>query len=229
MGCGDGTLLEHVYSVVKNQTPRGKVLDSHPLILVGADINKVARRLSTQRLRRAKIPSFHVISGNISRPAHLASDLEKLELDIHDLLHVRSFLDHNRPYAPPADYVRGQRTPRTTGAFAYFGEEIPADEMEENLVRHLRRWAPYTGRFGLLVLELHTLPPEVTALNLDKTPAVAYDVTHGFSDQYLVELPVFLELAREAGLVAEPRYQAKFPPSDLATISINYFTAGLQP
>jgi hypothetical protein len=229
MGCGDGTLLEHVYSVVKNQTPRGKVLDAQPLIVVGADINKVARRLSTQRLRRAKIPSFHVISGNISRPAQLANDLEKLELDIHELLHVRSFLDHNRPYAPPADYVRGQRNPRTTGAFAYLGEEIPADEMEENLVRHLRRWAPYTGRFGLLVLELHTLPPEVTALNLDKTPAVAYDATHGFSDQYLVELPVFLELAREAGLVAEPRYQAKFPPSDLATISINYFSAGLQP
>ena len=33
----------------------------------------------------------------------------------------------------------------------------------------------------------------VTARNLDRTPAVAYDGTHGFSDQYLVELPVFLE------------------------------------
>lgn len=39
------------------------------------------------------------------------------------------------------------------------GEEISSDELEENLVRHLRRWAAYVGRFGLLVLELHTLPP----------------------------------------------------------------------
>jgi hypothetical protein len=225
MGCGDGSLLEHLYFVVKNQTARGSVLDQHPLVVVGADFNKVARRVSTQTLRKARIPAFHVIPGDINRPAQLAGDLEKLGHDIHDLLHVRSFLDHNRPYVPPANYVKGDRKARSTGAFAHLGDEIPADELEENLVRHLRRWAPYVGRFGLLLLELHTLPPEVTAANLEKTPAVAYDGTHGFSDQYLVELPVFLDCAREAGLVADPRFQAKFPPSDLATISVNYFTA----
>ena len=103
--------------------------------------------------------------------------------------------------------------------------EIPADELEENLVRYLRRWAPYVGRFGLLVLELHTLPPELAAANLRQTPVVAYDGTHGFSDQYLVELPIFLECAREAGLQADDRYHAKFPASDLATVSVNFFTA----
>jgi hypothetical protein len=41
----------------------------------------------------------------------------------------------------------------------------------------------------------------------------------------LVEIPVFLECAREAGLVADPRFQANFPPSELATVSINFFTA----
>ena len=76
---------------------------------------------------------------------------------MHNLLHVRSFLDHNRPYLRPANYVRGTRTGHSTGAFAYMGEEIPCDELEENLVRHLRRWAPYVGRFGLIILELHTL------------------------------------------------------------------------
>ena len=82
------------------------------------------------------------------------------------------------------------------------------------MVRHLRRWAPFVGRFGLLVLELHTLPPDLTAANLSRTPAVAYDGTHGYSDQYLVELPVFLKCAREAGLQADYRYQVKFPPSN---------------
>jgi hypothetical protein len=144
---------------------------------------------------------------------------------VHNLLHVRSFLDHNRPYLQPANYIRGTRTGQSTGAFAHLGEEIPCDELEENLVRHLRRWAPFVGRFGLLVLELHTLPPQLTAANLSRTPAVAYDGTHGFSDQYLVELPVFLNCAREAGLHSDPRYQCKFPPSELATVSINFFTA----
>jgi hypothetical protein len=140
-------------------------------------------------------------------------------------MHIRSFLDHNRPYSQLANYVSGSRTPHTTGAFAHLGAEIPADELEENLVRHLRRWAPYIGRFGLLVLELHTLPPPLAAANLDRTPAVAYDGTHGFSDQYLVEVSVFLDCAREAGLQADERFQARFPPSELATVSLNYFRA----
>jgi hypothetical protein len=229
MGCGDGSFLEHLYSVVKSKTGRGNVLDKHPLILVGADVNKVARRVTKQTLRKAGIPVYHVIPGDINRPAQLASDLEELNLDIHDLLHVRSFLDHNRPYIPPANYVAGTRMGKSTGTFAHLGEEIPADELEENLTRHLRRWAPYVGRFGLLVLELHTLPPEVAAANLSKTPAVAYDGTHGFSDQYLVELPVFLNAAKEAGLKADPRFQAKFPPSELATVSINFFTTAGDP
>jgi hypothetical protein len=229
MGCGDGSFLEHLYFAVKNHTARGAALDQHPLILVGADFNKVARRVAKQTLRKAVIPTFHVIAGDINRPAQLAGDLEELGLDIHDLLHVRSFLDHNRPYIPLANYTKGARQGRSTGAFTHFGEEIPADELEENLVRHLRRWAPYVGRFGLLVLELHTLPPALTATNLEKTPAVAYDGTHGFSDQYLVELPIFLDCAREAGLHTDSRFQHKFPASELATVSINFFTSPNSP
>jgi hypothetical protein len=225
MGCGDGTFLEHLYEVVQQKTARGKVLEQHPLVLVGADFNKVARRVAKQHLRKAEVPVCHVIAGDINRPAQLGSDLEALGMDVHDLLHVRSFLDHNRPYSRPANYVRGRRVGKSTGAFAYLGEEIPADELEENLVRYLRRWAPYVGRFGLLVLELHTLPPELAAANLRQTPVVAYDGTHGFSDQYLVELPIFLECAREAGLQADDRYHAKFPASELATVSVNFFTA----
>ena len=163
MGCGDGTFLEHLYSVIKNSTSRGAALDTHPLILVGADFNKVARRVTKQTLQRAGIPTYHVVNGDINRPAQLASDFEKLDLDMHEFFHVRSFLDHNRPYSAPANYAAGARKARSSGAFAHLGKEIPADELEENLVRHLRRWAPYTGRFGLLILELHTLPPELAA------------------------------------------------------------------
>jgi hypothetical protein len=224
MGCGDGTLLEHLYCVVRTQTARGAVLDKHPLLLVGVDFNKVARRITKQRLRYGRIPAHFVIGGDINRPAQLASDLEALGHDVHNLLHVRSFLDHNRPYSPPANYVKRTRTGTSSGAFAYLGDEVACDELEENLVRHLRRWAPYVGRFGLLILELHTLPPELTAANLDKTPAVAYDGTHGYSDQYLVELPVFSKCAREAGLQVDQRHEFKFPPSDLATVSINFFS-----
>lgn len=225
MGCGDGSLLEHIYGVVKERTARGKLLDEYPLLIVGADLHKVSRRVAKQNLKKAGIPDCHVIAGDINRPALLAGDLEALGVDIHDLLHVRSFADHNRAWLQPSGYVRGSRQARSTGAFAHLGEEVAADELEENLVRHLRRWAPYVGRFGLVCLELHTIPPELAAANPGKTPALAYDGTHGFSDQYPVELPVFIGCAREAGLHADARFQAKFPDSDCATVSLNFFSA----
>jgi hypothetical protein len=227
MGCGDGTFLAHLYEVVRERTARGQALDEHPLVIVGADFNKVARRVSKQTLRKAGIPEAHVIPGDINRPAQLASDLEKLGLDVHDFLHIRSFLDHNRPYVGLTNYMSGSRRARSTGAFAHLGDEILPDELEENLTRHLRRWAPYIGRFGLIALELHTLPPDVAAANIHRTPAVGYDGTHGFSDQYLIELPIFLDCAREAGLWADPRFQAAYPPSELATVSINFFTTSM--
>jgi hypothetical protein len=225
MGCGDGTFLEHVYHVVRDRTVRGEMLDKHPLLIVGADFNKVARRVTKQHFKKAQIPNHHVIHGDINRPALLAGDLEEIGVDIHDLLHLRSFLDHNRPWLQPSGYTGMMRKGHSTGAFSHLGDEILPDELEENLVRHLRRWAPYVGRFGLLVLELHTIPPELAAANPDKTPAVAYDGTHGFSDQYLVEVKVFLDCAREAGLHADARFQSTFPPSGLATVSLNFFTA----
>jgi DNA-binding MarR family transcriptional regulator len=225
MGCGDGTFLAHLYNVVKTRTQRGAALDEHPLHIIGADFNKVARRVTSRTLRDAGIPTYAVIPGDINRPAQLASELEKRGIDSHDLLHIRSFLDHNRPYSRLNGYQAGSRPARSTGAFSNRGEQVFADEMEENLIRHLRRWKPYSGRFGLIILELHTLPPAVAAANRDRTPAVAYDATHGYSDQYLVEVPIFLACAREAGLRPEPRFGSQFPPSELATVSINFFTA----
>jgi hypothetical protein len=223
MGCGDGTFLEHLYEVVRDRTERGRVLDRHPLVMVGADFSQVARGITEETLRRAGIPIFVVIPGDINEPALLAGEMHRLGLEISDFLHVRSFLDHNRPYRPSPGYRPGTRPGRSSGAFAHLGNEIPADELEENLVRHLRRWVPHIGRFGLLALELHTLSPELTASHQDQTPAIAYDGTHGYSDQYLLELPIFLDCAREAGLVADPKYQAQFPPSELATVSVNLF------
>jgi hypothetical protein len=99
-----------------------------------------------------------------------------LNVDSHDLLHIRSFLDHNRPWARLSNYAPGSCPVRTTGAFAYLGEEIAGDEQEENL-------------------------------------------------EYLVEAPVFMACAAEAGLQADPRVAARFPASGLATITLNFFTA----
>lgn len=68
------------------------------------------------------------------------------------------------------------------------------------------KWSPYVRKFGLLIIELHTVAPELTAQNLGKTAATAYDATHGFSDQFIVEIEVLQRIAAEAGLHSDPDY-----------------------
>jgi hypothetical protein len=57
--------------------------------------------------------------------------------------------------------------------------------------------------------------------NIGKTAATAYDVTHGFSDQYIVEIDVLHKVAREAGLQPDAQFFKKFPNTEYATVSIN--------
>ena len=126
--------------------------------------------------------------------------------------------------AAPSTRTPG-RVSASTGAFAHRGRRIPNAEVEDSLLEHLQKWAPYLRRFGLLVIELHTISPALAAANLGKTAATAYDATHGFSDQYIVELEVFERIAAEAGLFPVAEYSSKFPDSPLATVSINLLLA----
>jgi hypothetical protein len=162
-----------------------------------------------------------VIWGDIGRPDLLANDLmENYTIDLKDLLNVRTFLDHNRIWTAP-NHVTPNRVSTSTGAFAHRGVRIPNNLVEDNLLEHLRKWSPYVKKFGLLLIELHTIAPQLTAANLGRTSATAYDATHGFSDQYIVEIGVFNKVASEAGLFPDPGVFRRFPDSDIATVSIN--------
>ncbi|MFA7688099.1 MAG: class I SAM-dependent methyltransferase, partial [Moheibacter sp.] len=220
MGCGNGTLLQHLYDVIDRQTLRGKHLDEHPLFLVGADYNKAALKVTRANLIKSDIWA-KVIWGDIGNPKLLSDDL-KSDYDIHlgDLLNIRTFLDHNRIWEDVSDLGKN-RISSSTGAFAFRGKRLSNSEVEENLLQHLKKWTPYVEKFGLLVIELHTLPPQLTAENLGKTAATAYDATHGFSDQYIVEVDVFHRICKEAGLNPDGNLFKKFPDSELATVSIN--------
>ena len=72
------------------------------------------------------------------------------------------------------------------------------------------------------MIELHTIDPKIAAANIGKTAATAYDATHGFSDQYILELDVFLKIIRELGMETVPAHFSKYPNNDMATVSINY-------
>lgn len=220
MGCGNGAFLEHIFDVIDRQTLRGKLLDEHPLFLVGADYNQAALKVTRANLIKADIWA-KVIWGDIGRPDLLADDLmENYSIDLKDLLNVRTFLDHNRIWETPK-HITPNRVSQSTGAFAYKGTRISNNLVEDNLLEHFNKWSPYVNKFGLLIIELHTISPDLAAANIGKTAATAYDATHGFSDQYIVEIDVLHKIAAEAGLYPDWNYFKRFPDTDIATVSIN--------
>ncbi|WP_264521126.1 class I SAM-dependent methyltransferase [Flavobacterium sp. N1994] len=220
MGCGNGAFLEHMFDVIERQTQRGKMLDEHPLFLVGVDYNEAAIKVTRANLIKADIWA-KVIWGDIGRPQLLAETLkDDYNINLKELLNVRTFLDHNRIWETPT-VKTPNRISASSGAFAHRGKRISNNEVEDNLLEHLKKWSPFVEKFGLLLIELHTIAPDLTANNLGRTAATAYDATHGFSDQYIVEIDVLHKIAAEAGLFSDENVFTKFPNSDIATVSVN--------
>ena len=219
MGCGNGAFINHIFDVIEYQTLRGKMLEEYPLLLVGADFNQAALKVTRANLIKADIWA-KVIWGDIGRPDLLAKDLkEDYNIELKDLLNVRTFLDHNRIWEAPKNITT--KISSSTGAYAIQGKRINNNLVEDSLREHLLKWKPYVEQFGLLIIELHTINPEFTAKNIGKTAATAYDATHGYSDQYILEVDVFNKIAAEVGLQPDKNYFSRFPNNDLATVSVN--------
>lgn len=220
MGCGNGAFLEHLFDVIEQRTLRGKMLDEYPLFMVGADYNQAALKITRANLIKADIWA-KIVWGDIGRPDLLDRDLrEDYNIELASLLNVRTFLDHNRIWQEP-EFSDKSRLSTSSGAFCFRGRRLSNNLVEDNLLEHFKKWSPYVKKFGLLVIELHTINPAITAANLGKTPATAYDATHAFSDQYIVEAEVFLRIASEAGLSPDPKVSTFYPDSGMATVTVN--------
>ncbi|MEL6560361.1 MAG: class I SAM-dependent methyltransferase [Bacteroidota bacterium] len=221
MGCGNGAFLQHLFSVIENRTNRGKVLDDYPLLLIGVDYNQSALKVSKANLISADIWA-KIIWGDIGNPQGLADDLrEKYDIDLKDLLNVRTFLDHNRIWQNPVN--QQPKVVASSGAYAFAGKRISNNLVVESLKEHFTKWAPFVQKFGLLLIELHTVSPHLVAQNIGNTAATAYDATHGYSDQYILEIDEFINSLACVGLEADKRMFRRFPDSDLATVSVNLF------
>ncbi|WP_417799791.1 class I SAM-dependent methyltransferase [Tenacibaculum sp.] len=222
VGCGNGAFLKHLFNVIENQTKRGAILEEYPLLLIGVDYNEAALKITRKNLVQADIWA-KVIWGDIGNPKALSEDLQdKYGINLSDLLNVRTFLDHNRIWQEPLP-VNNLTITSSTGAYAYRGKRLNNNLVVESLKQHFTKWKPYISKFGLLLIELHTSKPESVAKNLGKTAATAYDATHGYSDQYIIELDEYMNAMEAIGLTYDKNTFRKFPNSELATVSINLF------
>jgi polyketide synthase PksN len=224
MGCGDGTLLRRLYEAVRDRTCRGKVLDAHPVIPVAVDFNERALAEASRTL----VGIEHIaVRGDIGDPATLVETLRANGVeDLHRVLHVRSFLDHDRPYKQPEDRKAAERRPQT-GGNVYIdstGRLIPPGEMVQSTVEHLKGWSQIVNEHGLVLLEVHCLPPEVTARYRDESENLHFDVYHALSHQFLLDAQTFLSCAAEAGLFRREGGGAGFPKHlPYTRISLSHF------
>ncbi|BBO59205.1 SDR family NAD(P)-dependent oxidoreductase [Mycoavidus sp. B2-EB] len=223
MGCGDGSLLQRIYELVKTRTARGRVLAEYPLTLIGVDYNTLSLEATGRTL--TGLPHL-LVQGDIANPKQLMVDLATAGItDPKNILHVRSFLDHDRPFLPVEDKTGAQRREGLNYSGVYVardGSEIKPAYAVQGLVEHLRRWRTAVSRFGLLLLEVHCLQPKTVRCVGNMTESAYYDAFHAFSGQQLVEASVFLMAAAEAGLFPELRTSQAIPKRlDFTRISLH--------
>jgi len=208
-GCGDGSLLMHIYEHIKQHTPRGKMLDEFPLTMVGVDLNEEPRVTTAVNLSKQGVPHV-VISGDVGRPAEIIAALKKKKVDPSRTLHVRSFLDHDRPYIPPVMRIEKEsstaRFARTQMAdFVHLdkrGKPITALELFASLVEHFERWADALEvSFGLCVLEVMMLDVPTTKRFFNDCVSFPLDIVQCLSRQYMVSAAAFTMGAAMAGLL----------------------------
>ena len=220
IGCGDGTFLKHCYDLIITKTIRKKYLDSHPIILIGIDINKAARIATRKKLNESYIDNI-IINGNISDPDSINKSISnEYDLKLEDFINTRTFLDHNRIYTKPKEIKFNKIN--SSGVFAFRGKIITKNELLNNLIEHFIKWKKYIYKHGLIILELHTVNAKRTANNQSKLLSCSYDATHGYSDQYLVEYDTFIKCANLANMQLYFKSEL-FPNNENPTISINYF------
>ncbi|NEQ81782.1 MAG: polyketide synthase, partial [Moorea sp. SIO2I5] len=224
MGCGDGTLLKRIYKIIKQFSARGKVLTEYPIIMVGVDYNQEVLDVTDKNL--VDIPHL-VIPGDIGAPEKLLEQLKAQGIEPEKVLHIRSFLDHDRPFIAPKNTEIAQARSQLDYQVVDVDREgklIPPHIAVQSLVEHLERWSSIITRHGLLLLEVHSLTPAVVKKYIDESESLHFDAYHAFSMQHLVEADVFLMAAAEVGLFSRKEAFRKYPKMlPLTRITVNHF------
>ena len=222
-GCGDGSLLKRLHDVILKETLRGQNLSEYPLSLVGIDYNQSAL---DETIKTLDGYPHHAVQGDIGDPVQLLKDIEALGFIKDDILHVRSFLDHDRPYqAPEADDYSYHVNEDDSGVYVRSdGSLIDSGDMMQSTVEHFARWKEIVGHHGLISLEVHSLDPKTVHDHLDQTENLHFDAYHAFSSQYLMKAEQMIQAAAGGGFMRDRTLSRVYPFTlPYTRITLSYF------
>jgi polyketide synthase PksN len=133
------------------------------------------------------------------------------------VLHVRSFLDHDRPFIPPSRPANALIEAAINGASdaAYVsngngGALVTPSEAFHSLVEHWERWAACLGTHGLLVLEVSNLDVVSTRRYMAESTSMHFDSVQAHSVQMLMPATHFSLGAAAAGLLPAEGARARW-------------------
>lgn len=204
MGCGDGTLLKGLHEALKKQ-------DAGDICLLGLDLNEAAL---TETAKTLAGTTHLLMRADIADPKSFAHAFtEKTGDQPGCVLHVRSFLDHDRTYISAKDcqaVSARERLPFAAAGVQAGGELVSPAELYQNLVEHLSQWAEILEGHGLLCLEVHTMSRWAKKAYFELSEGFYFDAIQALSRQYLCEPAAFVAAMAEAGLFPE-RHFTRYP------------------
>jgi len=175
-----------------------------PVMMVGVDFNQNSIAATTQKCASKGVPLI-AVQGDISNPAAITKDLQAAGIDTNaqPILHVRTFLDHDRPYIAPTSEPRATDGARCRGVYVQpeDGSLLDPALVMRSLIEHFERWACIleTGHH-LVILEVHAMSAEAAGIHRKTSVSLNFDATQGFSGQLLVPAAAFFAAAAEAAL-----------------------------
>ena len=228
VGCGDGTLLRRIYELLKSlEDTFGRPLIGE-ISLVGIDMNEEA--LAVARKTLADIPNTFFLIGDVGSPDQIIQSLAEVgATDVDQILHVRSFLDHERALqtaapAAPANHPDILDTlAGSWGGIDADGVFVSSISLFSDLANHCRRWKTAIGKWGLLCLEVHSQSKWAKNTFIEIAEGHHFDTLQAFSKQYLSPPHLFLLAMAQNNLIAS-EYHKDFPNGfDFKRISLSHF------
>ena len=225
MGCGNGTLLEKAYNLIKNSTKRGKHLNEYPLKLIGADFNRKSLEAAKSKFDKLEIDVI-TVQADVTDPQDLINKIKSLGINnVEDCLHIRSFLDHEVGYSiADKDSYNSEAFFNSGTWINKQGNLIPSSSIYQALTNHFKLWSKVVSKHGIIIMEVHSLDLKTISEYFNETENFHFDFLQACSFQYLVKADVFSICAAKAGLIPNFKDFKKYPKFlPYTRIQINHF------